>query len=350
MAGIKEDPLTAGNSLGGDTIKNMAFLNALKSREALLLGINLVIFITLSLLKPTAFLSWINLKAVFSLLTYDLLLAAGMTTVLILRGLDLSVGSVLALSSVVMALMMRGNIAVIPALLVGLLVAGACGLFNGFFVACVGILPFLVTLSMMSLARGIATVTTTGQYISFPNAAEWFISFGRLEIPLWQGKGGMIYGFPVPLLLVLVLVFSYAILLKKWHPLRQMFFIGQNLEAARLSGFSVVKMTIIGYVICSLFAWLASVLMISSNRIGYANYGIASEMRAIAAAVVGGASFAGGSGSIIGTFWGVVMLALIGNGFILLNGDPNWQQATTGIVLIAAVGIDAIRTFKERKD
>jgi ribose transport system permease protein len=97
------------------------------------------------------------------------------------------------------------------------------------------------------------------------------------------------------------------------------------------------------------FVWIAAVLVTSANRIGYANYGIGAELRALAAAVVGGASMAGGAGSMFGTFLGVLMLALIGNGFVLLNGDPSWQQATLGIVLITAVGFDALRTFRRRR-
>ena len=319
----------------------------LKSRECILLAINLVIFIGLSWLRPTFFLNWVNLKAVFSLMTYDLLLAVGMTFVLILGGIDLSVGSVLALTSVVMALLIRSGVAVLPALAAGAGVGVLCGLFNGFFSAYIGILPFLVTLAMMSLARGIATVMTSGQYVSFPTASEWFIKFGRSELTFYHGET-MSYGFPIPLILVLVIIVAASYLLNNWRPLNQFYLIGQNKEAALLAGYNVVKITIIGYIICSLFVWLASTLMISSNRIGYANYGMQSEMRAIAAAVVGGASFSGGSGSILGTFLGVLMLALIGNGFILLNGDPNWQQATVGVVLILAVGIDAIRTYRER--
>ena len=141
--------------------------------------INLSIFAILGALRPTAFLSWTNIKAVLSLMSYDLLIAIGMTIVLIVRGIDLSVGSVMALSTVTMALLMRADVPVLPALGAGLIVALSCGLVNGLLIAKGGILPFLVTLGMMSVARGIATVLTTGQYISFPNAAPWFTQFGN---------------------------------------------------------------------------------------------------------------------------------------------------------------------------
>ncbi len=317
------------------------------SREFLLVIINLLIFAGLGFLRPNAFLSWTNIKAVLSLMSYDLLLAVGMTMVLIVRGLDLSVGSVLALTSVVMALLMRDGFPVVPALLVGLLLALFCGLINGLLIVKAGILPFLATLGMMSIARGFATVLTTGQYISFPQAERWFTRFGRFEfrIPV----GSMVYGLPLPLLITLAVITVFGLLLLFWTPLRQAFYVGESPEAAQLSGINVVRLTIAAYVISALFVWLAAVLMTSANKIGYANYGIGSELRALAAAVVGGASMAGGTGSILGTFLGVLMLALIGNGFVLLNGNPNWQQATIGIVLIAAVGFDALRTFRQRR-
>ena len=160
-------------------ISTSAIRRVLGTREALLVGVNAAIFMFLAVMRPDAFASWTNLKAVLSLMTYDLLLAVAMTVVLIVRGLDLSVGSVLALASVTMALLMRDGTPVLPALALGLAVALACGFINGLLIVKGGILPFLVTLGMMSVARGLATVLTTGQYISFPHAERWFTQFGR---------------------------------------------------------------------------------------------------------------------------------------------------------------------------
>jgi ribose transport system permease protein len=323
------------------------FFAALSSRQFLLLLINVVIFLVLTALRPDAFPSWTNLKAVLSLMSYDLLIAIAMTIVLIVRGIDLSVGSVLALSSVTMALLMRAGMPVGPSLLAGLTVALLCGLINGLLVAVVGILPFLVTLGMMSVARGIATLLTTGQYISFPNTAPWFAQFGRYEFQISNGVGH--YGLPVTLVIGLALVVITSLLFTYWTPLRSFFFVGESPEAARLSGIKVTRLTIAAYLLSALFVWFTAVLLTSANKIGYANYGIGAELRALAAAVVGGASLAGGAGNIFGTFLGVLMLALIGNGFVLLNGNPNWQQASVGIVLIVAVGIDALRTYRDRR-
>ena len=215
-----------------------------------------------------------------------------------------------------------------PALLAGLIVTLLCGLINGLLVAVIGILPFLVTLGMMSVARGIATVLTTGQYISFPNAPAWFTRFGRYEIQIPNGGG--FYGLPVTLIIGIALAVITSLLFSYWAPLRSFFFVGESPEAARLSGIKVTRLTIAAYLLSALFVWFTAVLLTSANKIGYANYGVGAEMRALAAAVVGGASLAGGAGNIFGTFLGVLMLALIGNGFVMLNGNPNWQQASVG--------------------
>jgi ribose/xylose/arabinose/galactoside ABC-type transport system permease subunit len=322
-------------------------VDTLSSRQFLLLLINVAIFLTLTALRPNAFPSWTNLKAVLSLMSYDLLIAIAMTIVLIVRGIDLSVGSVMALSSVTMALLMRADVPVVPALVAGLLVALLCGLINGTLIAIVGILPFLVTLGMMSVARGIATVLTTGQYISFPNAPAWFTQFGRYEFKIPNGAG--YYGLPVTLIMGLAVVVIMSALFAYWAPLRSFFFVGESTEAARLSGIAVTRLTLAAYLLSALVVWLTAVLLTSANKIGYANYGIGAELRALAAAVVGGASLSGGAGNIFGTFLGVLMLALIGNGFVILNGNPNWQQASVGIVLIVAVGLDALRTYRDRR-
>jgi ribose transport system permease protein len=318
----------------------------LSNRQFCLALINLAVIVGLGIMRPESFLSWINFKAILSLMSYDVLLAVAMTTALIVRGLDLSVGAGLALTSVVIALLLRSGYPVPVAVLGGLGTALLCGTINGVLIVRAGILPFLVTLAMMSVARGIATVLTTGQYISFPTAPRWFSQFARSEVGF--SVAGTHIGVPWLLLITLIVISIYGLLLANWVPLRRLFYIGESPDAARLSGIRVERMTILAYVISAFFVFVAALLMTSANRIGYANYGITAELRALAAAVIGGASLAGGSGSIMGTFLGVLLLALIGNGFVLLEGDPNWQQATIGAVLIIAVGLDALRSYRSK--
>ncbi|MEG0759736.1 MAG: hypothetical protein RR505_15095, partial [Raoultibacter sp.] len=193
------------------------------------------------------------------------------------------------------------------------------------------------------ISRGIATVMTKGQYVSFPQASPAFLEFGRMEIMVGP------YGISLILVISLVIIFVFSTMLKHYAPLNRAFLIGANPNAARLTGYNVRKMTLFAYVVCALFAYVAAIFMTANNRIGYASYGINYEMNAIAAAVVGGASMAGGKGSFAGTVLGVLMLALITNGFVMLGGNPNWQQATTGAVLLIAVSADALNNRKSRK-
>ena len=316
----------------------------LSSRQFWLAALNLGVIVALGILRPDTFLSWINFKAILSLMSYDVLLAVGMTVVLIVRGLDLSVGSVLALTSVVLAMLLRDGVPVPIALALSLATALLCGALNGLLVVKGRLLPFLVTLGTMTVVRGIATVLTTGQYVSFPHAARWFGKFARFEIGI--PFGGSVYGMPVVLLTTLLVTSIFGFLMWRWAPMRAFFYLGESPEAAKLSGIRVGRTTFTAYVLSAFFVWIAAVLMTSANKIGYANYGIGAELRALAAAVIGGASLSGGAGSVLGTFLGVLLLALIGNGFILLNGDPNWQQATVGAVLIIAVAVDAIRRIR----
>ncbi|MDR1137201.1 MAG: ABC transporter permease [Synergistaceae bacterium] len=311
--------------------------NILKSRIFLLAFINVSIFCFLALATNGKFLNWTNIKAIISLMTYDLLIASGMTFVLILGGIDLSVGAQVALESVVIALLLRSGYPLGAALGAGFTVAVIVGFCNGYLVDRFSLAPFLVTLGAQLICRGIATVATQGQYISFPKASKAFLSFGRYEIMV-AGK----YGFSLILLISIVLILVFAFFLKNWNPLNRAFLIGANPRAARLSGMNVSRMTVLAYIVCAMFSFLAAVFMTANNRIGYANYGISYEMNAIAVSVVGGASMTGGRGNLLGSLLGVLMLALITNGFVMLGGSPNWQQAATGFVLIAALVFDAI--------
>jgi len=308
-----------------------------KSRETSLGFVIIVVGVVLALLRPEAFLSWANAEAVANGMVYDLLLATGMTLVLILWGIDLSVGSVLALSSVITALLLRAGVPISLSILLGLTSSAACGFINGYMVARYKIAPFIVTLSMMAIARGMATVLTSGYYLS--GLPEAFRAIGRSRV----------LGFPIPLLLVILILAALGVLLSRWRYLHQMYFVGSNPEAAKLSGLQTQKIIIAGYVISSTLAGIAAVFMTSRLSMGFAGFGLQAELRAIAAAVLGGASFTGGAGSILGAVLGVTLLALINNGFVLLDGSPNWQQAVSGLILLVAVGVEAFRRRKERR-
>jgi len=247
-----------------------------KSRETSLGFVIIVVGVVLALLRPEAFLSWANAEAVANGMVYDLLLATGMTLVLILWGIDLSVGSVLALSSVITALLLRAGVPISLSILLGLTSSAACGFINGYMVARYKIAPFIVTLSMMAIARGMATVLTSGYYLS--GLPEAFRAIGRSRV----------LGFPIPLLLVILILAALGVLLSRWRYLHQMYFVGSNPEAAKLSGLQTQKIIIAGYVISSTLAGIAAVFMTSRLSMGFAGFGLQAELRAIAAAVLGG--------------------------------------------------------------
>lgn len=313
-----------------------------KSRTTTLLITNLAVAALLAILQPR-FLAPENLTSMFMGMTYDLLMAMGMTLVLIVGGIDLSVGSVLGLSGVVTTMLLSNHImsVAIPvpvAVMAGLLVAITCGAINGFGVAKLKIAPFIMTLGMFTIARGLATVLTSGWYVSgLPDA---YLTIGQ----------GAAFGLPFPIIIALVILVGFNYLLKHWKPLNQAFYVGQNPNAAALSGIRVTMVIFFAYVISSLLAGVAAIFMTSRLAMGFFQFGLGSELNAIAGAVIGGASFAGGSGNLLGTFLGVLLLALIRNGFVLLNGSPNWQGVVSGAIVFLAIAVDAYRRRKETRE
>lgn len=309
-----------------------------RSRESSLFLIIFAAFLLLALLKGNIFLSLKNFEGITTGITYDLLMAAGMTVVLILWGIDLSVGAVLALTSVITAMLLRAGVSIPLSVALGLLCSLGVGALNGFCVSRLKIAPFIVTLAVMSVARGTALVLSSGYFLSGLPESYTHISEGTF------------IGLPIPYFVVLFVLVVLHLLLKNWKFLNQAFYVGTNPQSAVLSGINANLVTFVGYLISSLMAGIAAIFMSSKLAMGFSQFGQLAELRAIAAAVIGGASFTGGSGSILGATLGVILIAIIGNGFVLLNGSPNWQQAVSGIILLVAVGVDAIRRRREGRE
>lgn len=309
----------------------------LKARNTALFLLVVALALALSLLSPY-FLTPTNLTTVATGMIYDLLLASGMTLVLILGGIDLSVGAILGLTSVITTMALQAGVSVPVAIVIGLTIACFCGLINGIGVAYLKIAPFVVTLGMMSVTRGIATVLTSGYFVSgLPDA---YLTIGQ----------GTLFGIPYPVFFVVFVLVVFHFLLKNWKPLNQAYYVGNNPNAARLSGIRVARLLLVGFVISGLMAGIAAVFMTSRLAMGFFQFGLGAETTAIAAAVIGGASMIGGSGSILGTFLGVLLLAIINNGFVLLNGSPNWQNVVSGAILVTALIVDAYRRRKEERE
>jgi len=306
-------------------------------REVQLMLLTFTVSALLSVITPN-FLVASNLKSIAMGMTYDLIVALGMTYVLILGGIDLSVGSNIALTGIVTTLLLqKTGIAVPIAVMIGLGLSMVIGAINGAVITRFKLNPFIVTLGMMSLARGAAMVLTSGYFVT--GLPESFLIIGR----------GEIFGIPFPVLSAFFLVIVFDFLLKRWAPLYRAFCVGANPNNAELLGIHVGRIVWMGFVICGFFAGISAIFMCSRLAMGYAQFGLEIELRALAAAVIGGATFSGGRGSIWGTFFGVLLLAVINNGFVLLDASIYWQKVVNGSILIIAIATAArqIRSGQE---
>lgn len=278
-----------------------------------------------------AFLTVPNLLNVGVQAAVVAVLAFGMTFVIITAGIDLSVGSVAALSSIcagwlVASAGLPGPTALLAAPLVGLLT----GLVSGAAVAYGKLPAFIATLAMLSIARGLALVVSGGRPIDMPDSVA--------------ALGGDLGPVPVPILVLLVAWAVTAFVLNRTVFGRSLYAIGGNEEAARLAGLPVKRTLATVYALSGLFAGIAGLVL--AGRLASAQPQAASgyELDAIAAVVIGGASLAGGSGKATGTLIGALILAVIRNGLNLLNVTAFWQQVVIGLVIAAAVGIDVLRS------
>ena len=271
------------------------------------------------------------------------IIAIGMTMVIITAGIDLSVGSLVALSAVVTALVMReyygGPNAGVGGMAVGALCGiAACtvvGIFTGLFVTWFGIKPFVVTLAMMSVARGSAQIMSAGQSVYEIPAAEF----------AWLANGSPL-GVPNAVVLMVVLYFVAHILMTQTTFGRYIYAVGGNAEAARLSGVPVNRVLLFVYAVCGALAGLGGVIEASRLGSGSPLYGNMYELYVIAAVVVGGTSLAGGEGKILSTLIGALIIGVIRNGMNLMNIESYTQGVVMGALILAAVLID---TMKRRR-
>ncbi|WP_320952727.1 ABC transporter permease [Enterocloster bolteae] len=304
---------------------------SVNNREGTLIITIAVIFVAMCILKGELFYARSNIEAIFSNLAYDLLLACGMTFVIILGGVDLSVGAVLALSGIICTLMIQKGINIVLAVGLGILFGGAIGAVNGILVSKANVAPFVATLGSQSICRGACYVLTSGYFVA--GLTDAYTNIGR----------GSLLGVPNKILVSITIMLLLALLSRRFRPLRSMFYVGGNRQAAFISGIPSGLTIIQGYMLSGLMAGIAAILMTSSLGMGHAGYGISFEMKAISAAVIGGADMHGGAGSFLGTALGVILVALVNNVFIMFNGSPNWSSAISGLMLLAAVAFDALR-------
>ena len=300
-----------------------------------------VMCVVLWALQPDVFLSWRNITNIFKQTAANGMLSIGMFLVILTAGIDLSVGSVLALGMMTLAVSSASGVPWPVVLVLSPLVGLAAGFVNG-----VGITklrmphPFIMTLGMLFMARGLANLISGGvPYSGLPDPIRFL---GSARIFLGEVDGTRL-NLPVVFIFTIVVYLAFWVLLEHTVFGRRLYAIGGNPQAARVSGINVDRTLIIVYSICGCMAGIAGLIMAGRTNSGFPNAGLGMELEAIAAVIIGGASFFGGRGQVLGIFGGVLIMGLIRNGLNLNDVSSFWQQILIGAIIVLAVFIDVLR-------
>lgn len=327
----KDSTVARGNRQhpGGESSSEPPVWKRLARQRELPLLVVIILFGAIMTVERADFLTVDNLTAVGIAIASDAIIAVAMTALLITGMFDLSVSSTLALSGVVTGiLVVNHGVALALAVGVAVLVGAAVGAVNGAIVTRLGVNPLITTFGMLSAVSSVALLVSSGQPLSgFPSAF------------LYVGQGRVAH-IPVAIIVVVAAVTVGQLVLRRTRFARQLFYVGSNPQAATLSGISVTWVRLIAFVAVGAAAALAGLLSTSRLGAAYPLAGTGTELRVIAACVIGGCSLSGGEGSIVGSFFGVVFMGLVTNALVLLNINISWQGFAYGAVLILAVGLD----------
>ncbi|WP_432724449.1 ABC transporter permease [Staphylococcus equorum] len=298
--------------------------------EKIIPFIGLILLVIIISALNSAFLEPSNLFNLLRQVSINGLIAFGMTFVILTGGIDLSVGSTLALSSAMVAILMVSGVDSIIALLLGCIFGAVLGAVNGLLITLGKMAPFIATLATMTVFRGLTLVITDGNPITNLNGSYAFQLFGR----------GYFLGIPVPAVTMFVTFIILYILLHKTVFGRQTYAMGGNEKAAFISGIKVNKLKIMIYSLAGLMSAMAGAILTSRLNSAQPTAGMSYELDAIAAVVLGGTSLTGGKGRILGTLIGVLIIGVLNNGLNLLGVSSFYQQVVKGVVIIIAVLID----------
>ena len=313
-----------------DTMRNW-----LKIRELNILSVLILVGIVISIFSPY-FLTTNNLMGVFRSFSLVGIMSIGMMLVIITGGIDLSVGSVMGLSSLMTALAFQHGWGPLPAVLAGLCAGLIVGAFNGVLITWIQLPPFIATLGTLSIGRGLMYIITKGVPLT-PDVPDSFTFIGQ----------GYFRFVPVPVVIMLLLTVCFSILMRRTRFGRHVYATGGNEVAARLSGVRTHRVKFTVYALSGLIAALAGVVSFSRFVSAEPASGFGAELDVIAAAAIGGASLSGGVGSVEGAIIGAALAGIITNGVVLLNIDTYAQQAITGCVILIAVSIDIWRVRRK---
>jgi ribose transport system permease protein len=290
-------------------------------------------------LMSDKFLTVDNTWNVMRQISVNICISVGMTLVVLTSGIDLSVGSVLAFCGAITAGLLKFGIelpannlyigfTLLGAILAGLIVGALLGLFNGWTVTRFKVPPFVATLAMLTIARGLTLLWTKGFPIS--NLGDSFAYIGT----------GWFLGIPLPVWISAAVIVSAVVITQKTALGRYIYAIGGNEHASKLSGININKVKLIVYSIAGVLAAVGGIMVTSRLDSAQPNAGISYELDSIAAVVIGGTSLSGGRGTIMGTVLGAIIIGVLNNGLVLLNVSPFWQQVVKGGVILLAVIID----------
>lgn len=312
--------------------------NTMKYMSELTTVIALIILMAVITIINSNFLTANNLLNLLLQVTSNALIAFGMTFVILTGGIDLSVGSILALSSALTAGLLGSGMPVALAILISLILGCILGMMNGVLISYGKLAPFIVTLATMTIFRGATLVYTNGNPITK----------GLSDTFLFQFLGqGYIVGIPFPVIIMFIVFIVLYVLLHKTAFGKSVYAIGGNEKAAYISGVKLNKVKIIIYSISGMMASISGLIITSRLSSAQPTAGASYEMDAIAAVVLGGTSLSGGKGRILGTLIGALIIGVLNNGLNIIGVSAFWQQVVKGVVILIAVLIDRFKVVKQ---
>lgn len=312
--------------------------NTMKYMSELTTVIALIILMAVITIINSNFLTANNLLNLLLQVTSNALIAFGMTFVILTGGIDLSVGSILALSSALTAGLLGSGMLVTLAILISLILGCILGMMNGLLISYGKLAPFIVTLATMTIFRGATLVYTNGNPITK----------GLSDTFLFQFLGqGYIVGIPFPVIIMFIVFIVLYVLLHKTAFGKSVYAIGGNEKAAYISGVKLNKVKIIIYSISGIMASISGLIITSRLSSAQPTAGASYEMDAIAAVVLGGTSLSGGKGRILGTLIGALIIGVLNNGLNIIGVSAFWQQVVKGVVILIAVLIDRFKVVKQ---
>lgn len=324
----------------GGRLRGSKFINIVGSMAGLF-GLMILFALT-----SDVFLTTSNLLTITLQVANYAILACGVSFVLIIGGAELSIGSILGLSGVICALSIKSGIPVEAAILLALGTGILCGVFNGLLVTRLHLIPFIATLGTQYMFRGFTQILSNGTSISIREVA----SDRGLKILEFIGAGKLLGFIPMPTVIMLIFAAILSVVLAMTTLGRKIFATGSNVEAARLSGINVNRITTIAYAFSGGMAGLAGVVLTSRLLSAQPAAGTGYELEGIAAAVIGGVSMMGGQGSIPGAVLGALIIGVMRNGLNLLGINSFWQMVVMGGIIIVAVYFDLMRRRREMSE